>query len=294
MRKRDPAFTLVELLVVVTIIGLLLMLLAPTIQMLNEHVQKLNCLRNLKQIQRTAMQYCDDNNGWLVRLRDAKIRNRFFSHELSETYMEGNYAIFSCPTVHDRHLALAADHEAVLDYGINHYGRPEVGSHARQYYPPDYREVSKRGKMIPWWHSFGNSNYPIRREWVSDATVIYFADADYFDSPHDIAGITTGYWWWPIRNSFSREAWNRHMGPNDPTDEDFQNQDGFGKQENPDMTRSQTEKPNATIWAFHFDSPLLDHVQGGYNAVSLDGGAKWRPGIKRANEDWFIKKHVVK
>ena len=270
-------FTLIELLVVVSIIALLLMLLSPTIQSITEQVQVVNCLRNLKQIHQTAMQYCDDNNGWLIRLRNyfdnsqgaqkAINKKTFFSHNLARTYLENNYAIFSCPTVHDRNLELAAEHEAVLDYGINHYGRPEVHGHGNPH--PRY------------WHSFGNHKWPIRREWVEDATVIYFADADYFDSPHDIGGVTTGYWWWPMRNSFSREAWNRHMGPGDPGDNDFQTREGYSG-----------NAWDATITAFDEDDPLLDDVKGGYNAVSLDGWGTWRPGVKKANEHWFIKKHV--
>jgi len=251
----------------VSIIGLLLMLLSPTIQSITEQVQVVNCLRNLKQIHQTAMQYCDDNNGWLIRLRDFTIKTRFFSHELSEKYLENNYAIFSCPTVHDRHLDLALDHEAVLDYGINHYGRPE--DHDKNINNPRY------------WHSFGDTKRPIRREWVSDATAIYFADADYFDSPHNIGGVSRGSMDWPIKHSFSREAWNRHMGPGDPGDNDFQ------------TLYPEPDKHDATITAFDEDyCPLLAEVRGGYNAVSLDGWGTWRSGIERGNEHWFIPKHV--
>ena len=282
---RRRGFTLIELLVVVSIIALLLMLLSPTIQSITQQVQVVNCLRNLKQIHQTAMQYCDDNNGWLVRLRDyfhssqgaqqAIHKKTFFSHNLSRTYLENNYAIFSCPTVHDRNLELAEDHEAVMDYGINHYGR---GCHRRG----GCTAEAHQNDNGPYWHSMGQHNSPIRREWVADATAIYFADADYAYSPHDIAGVSRGTMEWPFKHSFSVEAWDRHMGPGDPSANDFQTREGYSG-----------SAMDATITAFDEDHPLLDDVKGGYNAVSLDGWGTWRPGIERGNEHWFIPKHVA-
>ncbi|MDR1283406.1 MAG: type II secretion system GspH family protein [Opitutaceae bacterium] len=63
--RQNHAFTLVELLTVIVIIGILAGILVPVIGMVRDRTRATVCQSNLRQIYTALMMYVDENKGWL-------------------------------------------------------------------------------------------------------------------------------------------------------------------------------------------------------------------------------------
>lgn len=60
------AFSLVELLVVIGVIGILLALLFPTLALSWAYARRVNCQSNLRQVGQALIMYANENHGWII------------------------------------------------------------------------------------------------------------------------------------------------------------------------------------------------------------------------------------
>jgi len=266
MTNRHNGFTLIELLVVVSIISLLLLIVSPVIQLITEHRSKVTCLRNLQSQHLAAMQYANDFDGMLVPIRPGP--GRCHSDAL-QAYLEYSDGVFRCPSVTDLSLDLDSANNKILCYGINHYGTAEkLPYRLSNFYPSLGAKLVQEDGSKEW----------VTMRMVANTDVIYFADADYDESPENIGGVSRKTWEWPIRHSFQEDAWNRHMGRRDP------------QMPRLDSTNKHTQRLQY-MQAFSNNDPAMENIWGGYNGISLAGSGVWRRGYPASNRAWFIKKH---
>ncbi|MFM7052683.1 MAG: type II secretion system protein [Planctomycetota bacterium] len=84
-RTARRAFTLVELLLTVALVGALLSLLLPALSSLGQRARTANCLANLRSLQLASLTYSGDESGWLI---DARLPHGGIDQGSGESFVE--------------------------------------------------------------------------------------------------------------------------------------------------------------------------------------------------------------
>jgi len=120
------AFTLVELLVVITIIALLAALLLPVLGKAKLKGQRVSCLNNLRQMSLSRHMYTDDNQGNLI-------LSMADEDSVDTTVETGDAKMLLCPSTHVLRIPLSEDGWGTADtsyFGSNSMAPSLPGSYA--------------------------------------------------------------------------------------------------------------------------------------------------------------------
>jgi prepilin-type N-terminal cleavage/methylation domain-containing protein/prepilin-type processing-associated H-X9-DG protein len=148
LKQRDLGFTLLELLVVITVISTIAAMLLPALSAARRKAHATTCLHNLRQIGEITFMYCHDNNdrvpfAW-VDDPNPEV-NSFYSLLTPivlaadfDGYSDFDKAIYTCPTRGKE--ALVGPNPMKISYGMNAYNSIQF---------PDPRTVKSTSVIKP-------------------------------------------------------------------------------------------------------------------------------------------------
>ena len=116
-RQTPRAFTLVELMVAVAVIGILAGVLLPVLSRARETARRTRCLSNSRQLALATDAYREDNRDWYPPMWVADSPPTRWMN-LLKVYVE-SYDMYDCPS--SKHTKCPWDPEIYMAYGMNVY-----------------------------------------------------------------------------------------------------------------------------------------------------------------------------
>jgi prepilin-type N-terminal cleavage/methylation domain-containing protein/prepilin-type processing-associated H-X9-DG protein len=129
LRSLQSGFTLVELLVVISIIALLVSILLPSLNRAREAAKTVVCKAHMRQVGLASLMYSTDNNGWIcpavgpyvprTPVVDRYWYAKFIGYALDD--MAGEGKLFSCPSDKESREVVSGNVTYFLSYSYPDY-----------------------------------------------------------------------------------------------------------------------------------------------------------------------------